>query len=334
MKKIIGVFAAVAMLVLLAACNPAQEMVNVTLSYGEGVESDIVPVQKGSEYTLPKASKVPEGKAFISWSSGETEYLADDKLTINEDMTFTANFVDEADKVRIGDKMYATLVEAIADAKDGDTVELLQSMEGSGIVFEDSKFSETGIKINLRGNTYTVTDPTVGSPGTETNCFQFLKGNKITFENGVISSNSANAKIMLQNYSNLILDNVVVNAGEVTQYVASNNFGSLTMKNNTTLNAENCVAFDVYYHLSSAYTDGVSVKIEDPTVVINGLVEYGMDPSGTFEDFIAKTSLIVPKGYEEKIEFNETTYPTYRYTWTDADEAGFMKAVVVTEVLE
>lgn len=333
MKKIIGGFAAVAMLVLLAACNPAQEMVNVTLSYGEGVESDIVPVQKGSEYTLPKASKVPEGKAFISWSSGETEYLADDKLTINEDMTFTANFVDEADKVRIGDKMYATLVEAIADAKDGDTVELLQSIEGSGIVFEDSKFSETGIKINLRGNTYTVTDPTVGSPGTETNCFQFLKGNKITFENGVISSNSANAKIMLQNYSNLILDNVVVNAGEATQYVASNNFGSLTMKNNTILNAENCVAFDVYYYLSPDYAEGVSVKIEDPTVVINGVVEYGKSSSGKFGDFIAKTSLIVPKGYEEKIEFNETTYPTYRYTWTDADEAGFMKAVV-TEVLE
>ena len=284
MKKIIGVFAAVAMLVLLAACNPAQEMVNVTLSYGEGVESDVIPVQKGSEYTFtePVASKIPEGKAFISWSSGETEYLAGGKLTINEDMTFTANFVDEADKVRLGDKMYATLVEAIAAANDGDTVELLQSMEGSGIVFEDSKFSETGITIDLRGNTYTVTDPTVGSSGTETNCFQFLKGNNITFKNGVISSNSANAKIILQNYSNLILDNVVVNAGEVTQYVASNNFGSLTMKNNTRLNAENCVAFDVYYHLSSAYAGGVSVKIEDPTVVIKGLVEYGMHSSGTF----------------------------------------------------
>ncbi len=333
MKKIIGVFAAVAMLVLLTACNPAQEMVNVTLSYGEGVESDVIPVQKGSEYTFtePVASKIPEGKAFISWSSGETEYLAGGKLTINEDMTFTANFVDEADKVRLGDKMYATLVEAIAAANDGDTVELLQSMEGSGIVFEDSKFSETGITIDLRGNTYTVTDPTVGSSGTETNCFQFLKGNNITFKNGVISSNSANAKIILQNYSNLILDNVVVNAGEVTQYVASNNFGSLTMKNNTTLNAENCVAFDVYYHLSSAYADGVSVKIEDPAVVINGLVEYGMDPSGTFKDFIAKTSLIVPKGYEEKIEFSETAYPTYSYTWTDAEEDGFVKAVV-TEV--
>ena len=261
MKKIIGVFAAVAMLVLLAACNPAQE----------------------------------------------------------------------ANKVRLGDKMYPTLVDAIKDADDGDTVELLQSMEGSGIVFEDSKFSETGITIDLRGNTYTVTDPTVGSSGTETNCFQFLKGNNITFKNGVISSNSANAKIILQNYSNLILDNVVVNAGEVTQYVASNNFGSLTMKNNTRLNAENCVAFDVYYHLSSAYAGGVSVKIEDPTVVIKGLVEYGMHSSGTFGDFIAKTSLIVPKGYEKKIKFSETAYPTYSYTWTDAEEDGFVKAVV-TEV--
>ena len=332
MKKIIGVFAAVAMLVLLAACNPAQEMVNVTLSYGEGVESDIVPVQKGSEYTLPKASKVPEGKAFISWSSGETEYLAGDKLTINEDMIFTANFVDEADKVRLGDKMYATLVEAITDADDGDTVELLQSMEGDGIVFETSKFNEKGIKINLRGNTYTVSGKTVGSSGTETNCFQLLSGNIVEFRNGEISASSPTAKMVIQNYSDLTLDDVVVNAGEATQYVASNNFGSLTMKNNTILNAENCVAFDVYYYLSSAYAEGVSVKIEDQSVVINGVVEYGKG-GGTFEDFVAKTSLIVPKGYEEKIEFNETTYPTYRYTWTDADEAGFMKAVV-TEVLE
>ena len=208
--------------------------------------------------------------------------------------------VDKRD-IQIGNQYYTTLAKAVESAQDGDTINILSSIEGSGVVFAQDKFTANGITINLNGNTYTVVNPTVGSSGTETNGFQLLRGNKVTFENGQVTAATSSAAILFQNYCDLVLDNMIVTAGSNTQYVASNNFGSLTMLNGTTLNArEGWIAFDVYYLLDSTYADGVWVKIEDKSVVINGKVEYGHASSAKFDDFIAKTSLIVPADYEKK----------------------------------
>ena len=125
-----------------------------------------------------------------------------------------------------------------------------------------------------------------------------------------------------QNYCNLTLDNMVVTAGPSTQYVASNNYGSLNMKNGTTLNAEGGCAFDVYYWPSNSYEEGVRVVILDNTVVINGSIEYGDDGSGDFEDFIANTSLKVPEKYEDIIVISENA--KYDYDWSAPDVDGFI----------
>lgn len=48
----------------------------------------------------------------------------------------------------------------------------------------------------------------MGSSGTETNGFQLQKGSAVTFKNGTITSDKA--KILIQNYSDLTLENVVL----------------------------------------------------------------------------------------------------------------------------
>ena len=40
----------------------------------------------------------------------------------------------------------------------------------------------------MNGHTYTVSKPTVGSSGTETNGLQLLKGSTVTFKNGTLNS--------------------------------------------------------------------------------------------------------------------------------------------------
>ena len=64
---------------------------------------------------------------------------------------------------------------------------------------------------------------------------------------------------------------MIVEGSSITEYVASNNNGSLTMKNGTTLTnkMENGYAFDVCCW-PSGYPDGVTVRIDDNSVIING----------------------------------------------------------------
>ncbi len=53
-------------------------------------------------------------------------------------------------------------------------------------------------------------DGTVGSSGTETNGFQLLKGSTVAFKNGTI--NAGKAKIVIQNYADLTLEDVTLDA--------------------------------------------------------------------------------------------------------------------------
>ena len=177
-----------------------------------------------------------------------------------------------------GDR-YGSLAEALDKVENGQTatITLRDNYTGGGAQFEG-----TGkiITIDLSGFTYTVGEPTVGSVGTETNGFQLLKGNTVTFKNGTIkASNYEKLKTVFQNYCDLTLENVTVDAGDATQvqYVASNNNGSLRIEGASNIYApDGGRAFDVYYWPNNSYTDGVAVTI-DTTGEIVGNIEYGSD---------------------------------------------------------
>lgn len=195
---------------------------------------------------------------------------------------------------RIGDKTYPTLAAAV-DAVPKDTpttITLLADTTGSGVrvgkrtIKEDGKDKDIdwpmNITFDLAGHTYTVVNPTVGSTGTETNGFQLLKGSTVTFENGKITSSVA--KILIQNYCNLTLENVVLdgtNLADTTPYTLSLNNGKVNITGNTSILAKKGgVAFDLYYWPKNGYTDGVQLTV-NTTGTISGTIELTTDGSSS-----------------------------------------------------
>ena len=147
---------------------------------------------------------------------------------------------------QIGDVKYETLEAAWAEVKDGETITLLADCTGNGIKAPQGKFA-TGVTIDFNKHTYTMDGSTVGSSGTKTQAFQLLKDNKITFKNGSIIANNSDVKMMIQNYSDLTLDHMVLDATQGTNnigYVLSTNFGNTTIKDTKIVAKENGTAFD------------------------------------------------------------------------------------------
>ena len=197
----------------------------------------------------------------------------------------------------IDDEKYESLQEAVnAAGTNAATITLLADAATDGVITGNGVKVQAGqnITFDLKGLTYNV-DKTVGSAGTETNGFQLLKGSTVKFTNGTLTS--ATAKILLQNYSDLTLDGVTVNAGSA-DYAVSNNFGSLTVTGETNINAKSggC-AFDLWYGMSAVYDDGISVVFDENfTGSVTGMVEYGHDSRVTDENWREKTKLEIKAG--------------------------------------
>lgn len=234
----------------------------------------------------------------------------------------TAN-IASGNVAKIGNIEYATLAEAVAAVheKTSDersqtyTIELLRDATGSGfgVGYDKIKNGTTEgnnpvhINIEMNGHTYTVSKPTVGSSGTETNGLQLLKGSTVTFKNGTLNSVTGadslpNGGILIQNYCNLTLENVTLDtsANSNISYVISNNFGSLTAKGNTVIKAaDGKVAFDLWYGMNDKglYDDGVSVTFgTDFTGSVTGKIEYGAANRASTMQWPEKTKLTIENG--------------------------------------
>ena len=182
---------------------------------------------------------------------------------------------------KIGDdKKFETLEAAFAAATDGQTITLLANCAGNGIQVAQGKFT-TGLTVDFAGFTYTINGATVGSTGTKTQAFQLLKGNTITFMNGTIVADNVDVKMMIQNYSNLTLESMVLDATKGTNsigYVVSTNNGSTTISNTTITAKAEGVAFDV----CTGWGGYTSNKVEvTGTSKINGDVEVSFYGDGT-----------------------------------------------------
>jgi len=176
----------------------------------------------------------------------------------------------------IGKAGYSSLAEAVAAANDGETITLQADCTGNGIKVPQGKFP-TGLTIDFAGHTYTVDGEAVGSTGTETQAFQLLKENTITLKNGTVVANSTDVKMMIQNYSNLTLDGMTLDATQGTNsvnYVLSTNNGT-TVINNTTITAKSTgIAFDVDSGWGNYASNSVEVT---GTSVINGNIEVAFE---------------------------------------------------------
>lgn len=106
----------------------------------------------------------------------------------------------------------------------------------------------------------------VGSSGTETNGMQLLKGSEVLLKNGTYKAGDPSVKLLIQNYSNLTLENVTLDgtAGGNVGYVLSCNYGNTLITGDTNIKAgSDKVALDVMHWVNDSYEDGVTVTIDE-----------------------------------------------------------------------
>lgn len=267
-----------------------------------GINADATTEIKGGTFVAPATQKAVTGAKNTgnpiitggTFSSDVSDYIADGYTIVPQGDQWVVGSLDDLAVAQIGDTYYLTLAEAVEAAKDNDTIELLKTTEGGGV---QVKGDGRHITIDLNGFTYTVVNPTVGSTGTETNGFQLLKGTDVTFKNGTIKPGTSAAKILIQNYCNLTLDNVTIDcSGSNCEYVSSNNCGNVVIKDSRIIAAEGQRAFDLYYWPSNGYAEGVSVTVEGDSE-ISGIIEYGSDGSETGKaDLFEKAILTLKSG--------------------------------------
>ena len=247
----------------------------------------------GSFYSIVTSYKpqpeftVAENATIVLANDSAAKFLPDTvKLVQNADGTYgikAGTYV-----AQIGETTYGTLAEAIAAAKDGDTVTLLADCSGNGIVVDGEKFATKGLTVDFGGHTYTVGGVLVGSAGTGTNAFQLLKGGKVTFQNGTILGVSENTKpaedtpnwhgapaLVIQNYCDLTLKNMTISGGDETVYTMSNNHGTVVIEDSTiTAGGAKGYGYGPFAFDVCGYSDydGVSVTVKGNST-INGDIE-------------------------------------------------------------
>ena len=204
---------------------------------------------------------------------------------------------------------FKTLAAAVAavHAKTGEartqTIELLKDVEGDGIAFGyntlnagTSGIATVGnnpvtITINLNGHTYSVYGKTVGSSGTETNCFQILKGSNVTFENGTIEVSrwTKQAANMFQNYGDLTLKNVNIDISKqpYCESLIHSMCGKVNVIGNTNL------ANDGEYSWNYEYDDKKVIKVADwnNSNYADG-TQVTIDTTGTLSGIIKTTCIV------------------------------------------
>lgn len=213
---------------------------------------------------------------------------------------------------KIGEKNYETLAAAVnavpVGGTDPTTITLQQNASGSGIALfaKDSK----NIIIDFAGFTYEVTSGPVGSPGTKNQAFHLEKGSTVVLKNGTITNTADGIRMIVQNYCDLTLDNMVLDGSNLNNkapYTLSLNNGVVNITGNTSILAkEGGVAFDVYYWPDGGYEEGVQVTV-NTTGTISGPIEISTDntPNGLPEDAAKHNKLIIQNINHEGIIKND-----------------------------
>lgn len=207
-------------------------------------------------------------------------------------MAPTVAFAADDSPVKIGDKGYASMGDAVADVPMNDTpttIVLQENYVGNGVKVQEGQ----NIVFDLGGNTWTI-DGTVGSDGTETNGMQLLKGSTVTIKNGTITSEKA--KILIQKYCDLTLEDVVLD-GSRSNYTLSNNNGETIIGSGTkVIAAEGGVAFDVYYWPQGGKGYGPVYVTVHEGAVIDGKIEYADDGTVVDEKVVENAKLDILGG--------------------------------------
>ncbi len=180
----------------------------------------------------------------------------------------------------VGEKYYGTLADAINVAASGATITVLKDHTTDGVSVNKS------ITVDFNKCVVTSTGG-AGSSGTKTQAFQLLKDNTVVFKNGTIvaASTSTVVCMIIQNYCNLTLDNMVLDGKDLSKgndhatgepasyYTLSNNCGTILLKDSTIIAHKDTegrqgFAFDVY-----CFGDYTAPTVTVQNCVIKGSVQ-------------------------------------------------------------
>ena len=178
---------------------------------------------------------------------------------------------------KIDNMGYPTLEAAISAVKSDETTITLQCdvTDGSGIIVNSGK----KFTLDFNGHSYTVTNNLAGSTGTKSQAFQLLKDSTIVMKNGAIIGNSEGVTMLIQNYCNLTLENMRLDATKGTNsvsYVLSNNNGEVNIIGSTSIIAKDGkFAFDACWAPNKGYPNGTQLNINTTGEII-GTVQYDL----------------------------------------------------------
>ena len=241
-------------------------------------------------------------------------------------------FAADGNIAKMGDEEYPTIQAAINAINSSEQVTITLIGDEATITGGGFITNEENIVIDFNGKTYNVTEPLVGSSGTESNGCQLLRGSTVKFTNGTFKSDVA--RILVQNYSNFTLASDMTLRAEnaVTGYALSNNCGVVNIEGN--IYASN-YAFDMcwgpdVWGANTGYTEGTQITV-NTNGTIEGNIELGtwgdvteankvnikstlkIDKIGTFDGYIfvrkdyLKNQLTVSENYDlretDELEF-------------------------------
>ena len=173
----------------------------------------------------------------------------------------------EGKKCKVNGEYYDTLKEAFALAQAGEelNIKMIADEVGPGIgLFTADGDVNKNITVDFNGHKYTASSPAVGSAKTETQALHFEKDNTVTLKNGEFTSDrdAADIKMLIQNYCNLTLDNMVCDCADDASitYVVSNNFGNCLIKDSELRAHPSRVALDCWFGLGKAYDEGETIS--------------------------------------------------------------------------
>ncbi len=196
---------------------------------------------------------------------------------------------------------FATDAASIADA----VADLATAGNKNVVVTVAKDMDNTSGIVTAKGNTFTLdmSGKTVGvsygqgSPTTTTNGMQLLQGSTVTLKNGTYKANHGedkdhNIAILIQNYSNLTVENCTLDMREAndtagnskgTSYVLSTNCGKVVIKGNTNIYARSGeYALDVMHWENTPYKEeGTSITFDETmTGTVDGKIDVYCYRSG------------------------------------------------------
>ncbi|MBO7416018.1 MAG: hypothetical protein J6U22_05530 [Bacteroidaceae bacterium] len=338
--------------------------VNVTVKGSSVINGDVEVSASGSDpkdgFGLTVEAGTFNGNLVIDGTAATAMANTPEKAVITKDNNVSLaapsgfKWVDNGDGTstlkavvnvaKIGSVEYETLEAAFAAAQDSETITLLANSAGNGIIAPQGKFSTSGLTLDFNGHTYEFSGRGVGSNGTENNGFQLLMGNTITFKNGTLTATSEDAGFLIQNYSNLTLQNMTVDGSNIWGgYVISNNNGNVLIDGSTITAPSGDFAFDVcrYASYPSVYVtvtgnSAINGKIEVSASASNASNGFGLTlNAGTFNgdlviDGSAATAMAnTPDKAVVKKNNNVSLDAPEDFKWVDnGDGTSTLKAVV------